>query len=399
MVDAVGWPLGASFVSANTILPMFVARLAGSNLFVGLLSGVQSAGQFLPQLVTSHWVERLPVARRYVVTVGLLAERLPILVLAAAIFLGADPPVLLAVFFACWAVMNVGTGINSPAYFTMLSKCIPAAERAGLIGFGNAAGTLLASGGALVARRILVSGTGLAGYGWCFCIGALILIATVIPFAFVDEPAERRAGTRSLAGHLRGIPGLLRSNRGFSVYVAMQVSLQLALAGVAFVTGYAVLKLRAGEGTIAVGSAILLATEALGSVILGAASDRWGCRPAFIAAGACGAALYGVMALSPPIGAVLAAYVLAGLLQSAWVVGNNMTMEFAPPGRTATYSAVVFSAMAPVRIAGPLLLGVVADAVGTPPVFLLAAVSSAVALFLAAARLEDPRRAQRVTVS
>ena len=70
-----------------------------------------------------------------------------------------------------------------------------------------------------------------------------------------------------------------------------------------------------------------------------------------------------------------------------------MTLDFAPPHRTATFSAVVFSAMAPVRVAGPIALGALADAAGTRPVFAIVAAASAAALYLAAARLEDPRLA------
>jgi hypothetical protein len=70
-----------------------------------------------------------------------------------------------------------------------------------------------------------------------------------------------------------------------------------------------------------------------------------------------------------------------------------MTLELAPPRRTATFSAVVFSVMAPVRVAGPVALGALADAAGTGPVFAVVAAASAVALYLAAARLEDPRTA------
>ncbi len=389
--DAVGWPLGQSFLSATTILPMFVARLAGSNLLVGLVSGIQSAGQLLPQLFSSHLVERLPVTRRYVVTVGVVVERLPLLALAAAILLGAHSATLLAVFFACWALVNFGTGLNMPAFNTLFAKSVPAGERAGLVGAGNAAGTLLASGGALAARALLRSGR-LEGYGWCFLIGAGVLLVTVIPLGLVREPRDAAAEPRSLAGHLRGIPGMLRSDPRFAVYVAMQAALQFCPAAIGFVAGYAVLELRAAEGLIALGLALMLGAEALGSLVLGVVADRRGCRPVFVVAASCGTLLYGAMALSPPIGLVLGAYALYGLLLSALAVGSTMTMELAPPRRTATFSAVVFSAMAPVRVAGPIALGALADVSGTGPVFAIAAAASALGLYLAAARLPDPRR-------
>ena len=42
LIDAAGWPLGQSFLSPQTILPMFIALLTRSSFVIGLVVAVQS---------------------------------------------------------------------------------------------------------------------------------------------------------------------------------------------------------------------------------------------------------------------------------------------------------------------------------------------------------------------
>src|SRR5690554_1444492 len=46
---------GLSFISASTILPLFVTKLTDSTFAVGLVAVISSAGWFLPQMFAAHW--------------------------------------------------------------------------------------------------------------------------------------------------------------------------------------------------------------------------------------------------------------------------------------------------------------------------------------------------------
>ena len=154
LTDAIGWPLGQSYLAPQTILATFTARLTGSNVLVGVMTGLQATCQLLPQLLAAHWVERLRRTRVYVVVIGVVVERLPVLALALAILTLRSAQTLVVVFFACWAVMNLGTGVNLPAFMALFAKSMPAEGRGRVTGLGNSIGTMLAAGGAVLASRI-----------------------------------------------------------------------------------------------------------------------------------------------------------------------------------------------------------------------------------------------------
>ena len=130
---------------------------------------------------------------------------------------------------------------------------------------------------------------------------------------------------------------------------------------------------------------------ALGSLLFGYLGDRRGYRIVFILGSAAAVILYTVMLFSPPLSLVFIAFALSGFLMSSFYVGGNMAMEYCPPHRTATYTAIVFTAVAPFRIVSPLLAGAFADAVGTAFVFGIIGAASLLALFLASFKVSDPR--------
>jgi len=392
LADAIGWNLGQSFLSPQTILPLFIALLSKSNFLIGLIVAVQSVGQLFPQLFAANLVEHLPVKRRYVVIVGVFLERVPFLILALAVFWLRTPVLLLGLFFVCWAIANFGTGLNMPPFMALYAKGMPSERRGRVSGVGTSAGTLLAVGGAFLATLILERTAGLGAFTWIFLIGFVVLFVSVLPLGFVDEPHEETPATRRpVSSYLREIPEILRSNRPFASYVALQATIQLAVSATPFITGYAVLKLGATEGSVGLFTATLMAATAAGSLLFGLIADARGYRRVYVIGSALALLLYVLLIASPSLPLVYAAYFLSGLMMGAVYLGNNMAMEFCKPAKAATYSAIVFTAGAPTRIVGPLVLGVVADALGMPVVFALVAGSALLALYLSLFRLREPR--------
>lgn len=392
LIDGVGWPLGQSFLSPQTILPLFIALLSRSSFIIGLVVAVQSLCQLLPQLFIANRLEHMKIRRVFVVVIGVIMERLPYLVLAAAILFVPNHLLLLLLFFGCWIVANVGTGLNMPAFLGLFAKTIPVKLRGRVGGAGTSAGTLLAVGGAYVTTIILGHTSGLTGFSWLFSIGFLILLASVIPLGFVDEPpSETNAQRKPTLDYLRELPPLLRENRHFATYVLFQTIIQLAISAVPFITAYTVLKLGVTTAKVGLSTAILMAAAAVGSLTFGLLADRRGYRMVFIAATACALLAYGVLILLPSLGVVYLCYFLAGLLLSAQFMVNNMAMEYCAPAKAGTYTAIAFTASAPVKVVGPLVLGALASGLGMRVVFSIVAFVTLAALYLVLFRVKDPR--------
>ncbi|MDQ3855876.1 MAG: hypothetical protein M3281_05700, partial [Chloroflexota bacterium] len=70
LLDAVSFPLGVSFVSVVTILPLFVREITSSNLAVGLVPAITQLGTLLPPLFVANYLERKRIQKRYLVGVA-----------------------------------------------------------------------------------------------------------------------------------------------------------------------------------------------------------------------------------------------------------------------------------------------------------------------------------------
>ena len=85
-IDGASFWFGMSSISSTVILPLFVSHFTNSPILIGLIPFLATAGYLLPQLFVANWVERAPLKKYFPVTVGFFLERLPILLLAPAIY-------------------------------------------------------------------------------------------------------------------------------------------------------------------------------------------------------------------------------------------------------------------------------------------------------------------------
>ena len=60
IIEGVLYLAGASFLSAQTVLPALVSRLGGSNIAVGSVAVLLWVGLFLPQIFAARFVETRP---------------------------------------------------------------------------------------------------------------------------------------------------------------------------------------------------------------------------------------------------------------------------------------------------------------------------------------------------
>ena len=155
-IDAAGWGLGMSFISEKTILPLFVRELTPSPVAVGMIQAVMLFGWLVPGILVSGRIERLPRVKGRVLWVAMLERSMLLLMVPLCLWLGeSHRPALLGAFFACWFVMNTAVGANTPAYYKLIAKTIPAALRGRLYGYGGAISRLLGLGATFLAGWLL----------------------------------------------------------------------------------------------------------------------------------------------------------------------------------------------------------------------------------------------------
>jgi len=398
LVDAVGWPLGSALVSMETIFPLFLGHLGAGNIAVGALPALYNLLVFLPGLWLAGHVSRLRRARGYLFGIALL-ERLALLPLAVLTLLWGrtHPHWLLAATFGCIGVHALMMGLNQPAYWVVVGKCVPAHWRGRLFGYAGGIAGVLGFGMDGLLRHLLSGPNGgfPHGYALGFLIGFVILTVSCLPLGIVREPVSPpRTEDDPHTGHYRRDSVYVwRTNTGFRRFLYGQIALTLASLAVPFYVIYAQHHLHAGTGSVAGYTASLVLVTAFGGLALGAWSDHGGNKNVLLlSCGFAGAASFFALTAATPLlfYGVFAALALA--LAGAGIAGNNIVMEYAgTPAEIPLYTALYNAVTALPRAAAPLLGGLLADhAGGYQSVFLLSAMLAALALLLTI-RTSDPR--------
>ena len=387
--------VGLAFMSSATVLPAFAESLGASTVLIGAIPAVMTVGWFLPPLFTAAHTERLPNRLPFVLKwTGW--ERLPFLVLTLVAFFVAEraPAVAMWVLLAMLLLMTTTGGILFPAWIDLVARALPTRLRGRFFGLASLSGTLGGLAGSALTTWALGTLPLSTAYGICFLAATVFVGLSWGALMLVREPpsATAPAGT-DFWTHLGSVPALLREDVNFSWYLASRVLIFGAVIGSGFFTVYALRVLHAPAADVGLFTALLLAGQMAGQIVLGWIADRAGHRLVLVIA-ACVATVMNVVAFGAGSLAVFSAvFALNGFFNAAIQVSAvNVLLDFAPtPQQNPTYVGIERTFLAPFGFALPLLGGLLIDAIGYPFVFATStafAVASVAMLWLV---VHDPR--------
>ena len=285
--------IGLAFVSSATILPAFAASLGASTVLIGAIPAVMTVGWFLPPLFAAAHTERLPRKLPFILKwTGW--ERVSFPVLALIAFFGADraPALSMWLVLLMLLVMTAVGGLLMPAWTDLVARALPMRIRGRFFGLASLAGTAAGLGSAVLTSWALANLASATAYGACFLAATLFVGLSWVALALVREPPATRApATVDFWTHLGRVPALLREDRNFSWYLVSRVLTFGGVIGSGFFTVYALRVLEAPAVEVGVFTALLLAGQMVGQVLLGWIADRTGHRLILVIATATAAAM------------------------------------------------------------------------------------------------------------
>ncbi|RTI08827.1 MFS transporter [Thermus scotoductus] len=356
-----GWLvwLGDTFLNPNIVLTSFAAKLGAPGALIGLLPALLQAGGMIPQAFLAPWVARLP--RKIVLYRKVAALRLSGLALMAlsAFLFGQNPSLLLPGFLLGLLLNALFTGVSSLPFWEVVAKTTPQGRRAHLFSARNLVGGLLAFLAGFLVRLLLALGALSYGLGWYL-------------FGLTEEPEEAPKEARlDLKAPLR--------RPGFRRYLG--VRLLLALAGLAepFYAAYAVRALGQGKELGLYLSLYALAFT-LSNLLWARMAERG--SKGVLKAGAFLALLAPLLALLLPPGLFGLVFLLQGAYLAALGLSTTtLLLNLAPPEERSAAIGLA-NTLAGLFAFSPVLGGYLADRLGFPALFLLAAGLYALALLL-----------------
>lgn len=166
--------IGLSFVSATTILPLFISKLSHSPFLISLVAVIAQAGWYLPQVFVADYTESLARKKPVVVNLGFLLERIPAwLWPLAALAAVSHPQIAIILLLVGYAGHEFGAGIVGPAWQDLIATCFPVNRRGRFWGSTTFVGTAVGTAGAVAASWLLKENPFPRNFLYLFTIGAI----------------------------------------------------------------------------------------------------------------------------------------------------------------------------------------------------------------------------------
>jgi MFS family permease len=358
MMDVVAFWFGLSFISAATIVPLFISKLTDSPIPIGIAALIAQGAWFLPQIFTANTVERLPRMKAVVVNLGLFLERLPMwLLVLSAIIAVRSPSLALIVFLIGYAWRGFGGGIVATSWQDLLARCFPVERRGRFMGISFFVGALTGALAAGFSAQFLSSFPYPANFAYVFTVAAIAISVSWIFLLLVREPVEPvRAPRRSNREYWGELPGILRRDDNYRHFLAGRLLLALSGMGLGFVTVAAIRRWDVADSTVGAYTAAILAGQMLANLSLGFLADKRG-HIVSLELGALASLLaFSLAWLAPEAEWFFLVFVLLGFTEGALLVsGIPVSMEFSAAEKRPTYMGLTNSSVGVVSMIGPLL--------------------------------------------
>jgi MFS family permease len=401
VMDGALFAMAMSLVSMQTVLPVYVKRIGGSNVHVALIPVLWTFGFNFPQIFIANFVHQYRRRKELFLKTSLI-QRLPWFALGAMAYFvipHVDASLGLLVFFVLFGTAAVAGSMNLPVWFDLVSKLTPTTARGRLFATRNVVGGLLGIVGGWMVERILSHTEYPMNFALLFLLAAMAMMVSYYALTRLKEieftPTTKPVRTIE---YFRSLTGILRRDANFRNFLVSDALLIAATMAGAFYAVNAIEKFALTDAAVGVFTIIMMASTILGNLIFGVLADRYGHkRNLLLAAGF--TTMASVVALSAPSAGLYSfAFVGSALAVSLGGVSRlSIVAELCSDADRPTYVALTNVVTSPFILFG-LIGGWIANRFGFDAVFVMTALLAATSAIWMKTRVREPRNAAEVPV-
>jgi len=395
-LDLVFWHFGDSFVSIDTILPVFVSTITTSPVVIGMVRAIWNAGWFMPQLFLAPSVEKKSRQLPTVLVLGAL-ERVPYLVIGFAVLWlpTLAPDAAVAFFMALYVWKCFTAGMVALPWQEMIAKVIPVSRRGRFTGYTHLVGNAMGVLGGVLAAVVLKRYAYPQNYAALFFIAFVLITISWGFLAMNKEPVIKKepTGGEKQPPYLERLKGIMRSNSNFRKYLISRGLCYVGNMAYGFVAVYAIQRFNLPDTYAAVFTVILFGGGIIGFAIWGGLGDRLGHKRVLVLS-----TLVWIMGLLLLgfTSSLAWIYIIFGLMSIA-STGNmlgdfNIAMEFGPESERPTYIGLARTLTGPLLLMAPLAAGLIVKWWGYTAMFNVSLVFVIAGFVLLTLNVEDPRK-------
>jgi MFS family permease len=386
-----------SFVSLQTVLPVFVKKLSGSDIAVGMIPVIWSVGFNFPQIFVSNYVRKLGYKKPWMLKTALI-QRIPWLILSLLTYFFIEQfnsNAALIIILMGLALAAFGGSINLPGWFDLVSKITPVQLRGRLFAYRAVLGAAMGIAGGWIVSIILDNISYPENFSLLFLIA---FIVTMISYTFLTLLKEDQPNlplrTFTYSEFVRKLGTIVRDEKNFRNFIISDSLMMLALMSNAFLAVNAIEKFNLPDAYAGYFTVIMMISMVIGSLYFGYLADKkghklnliWSSAFTFVA---CIAAL-----LSPIVELYFICFAASALTISLTQVSRlTIIAEICNEDDRPTYISLTNMITAPFVLSG-LLGGWLASSFGYNSVFIVSALFAAVAFFWLNLKVTEPRELQ-----
>ena len=394
VMDGGLYAFAMSIISLQTVLPVFVKNIGGTNVSVGLIPVIWMMGINFPQIFFARYVQKFPYKKSLMLKTGLI-QRLPWAFLAiATFFFMTDAPVAvsLLLFFTFFTMAALSGSFNLPVWFDLITKITPVKVRGRLFAIRSLIGAVLGIIGGWVVLRVLDMVAFPANFAILF-MAAFVLM--MISFGFLvtlreEEPNQPKQNVK-LKEYYRNLPVILKTHINYRNFLIADALFITSITATAFFTVHAIDKFMLSDAYAGTFTMIMMMSMIAGSLLLGYMADMLGHRINIIIAStaifvACLIALFVTHVYLYYFVFVLSAMTLSIMMISRLPIIAEMCSDDERP----TYVALTNMITSPFFLAG-ILGGWAANRFGYEIVFIFSAIFAGAAAVWLITMVREPR--------
>jgi MFS family permease len=377
VMDGGLYAFAMSMISIQTVLPVFVKSVGGSNVAVGLIPVIWMAGLNFPQIFIAGYVNRFAYKKSLMLKTGLI-QRLPWLLLAIlTYFVIAEVPqtIGLAIFFTVLAIAAIGGSVNLPVWFELIAKITPVGVRGRMFALRTLLGALLGILGGWIVTIVLNNMAYPANYALLFTLAFILMM---ISFGYLttlrEEEGNKAKKVLRLREYVMQLPEILRHQKNYRNFLVADAAFISSVAALAFYTVFAVQKFSLGDEYAGKFTIVMMTAVIFGSMMLGSFADRSGHKLNLMLGSLAVAAGCGIALWAPVVEAYFLTFVLSALTIGITMISRlPFIAELCTEEERPTYVALTNLITSPFFLTG-IIAGRIADVYGFEIVFIGAGV-------------------------
>ena len=393
--DLVSWHFGDSFVSVDTILPVYVSTITNSSVVIGLVRALWDAGWFLPQLFLAPRVEKRSRQLPLVKLLGVF-ERLPYLVIGFAIlwFPSLPAKMVVIVFMILYIWKSFTAGFVALPWQEMIARVIPVSRRGRFVGFSHILGRLMGVAGGILAGMIIKELPYPRNFATLFFIAFVGVSISWLFLSMNKEPHIKKETVETVEQnhYFKRLKSILSNDHNFRNYVISRGLAYVGLMAQGFIAVFVIQHYGLSEDYAGIFTAIILGSGAIGFAIWGIMGDRVGYKRVMMISILIRIAVLILFIFSPSLVWIYVAFGLMGIGNTASMTSDfNIAMEFGTESERPTYIGLARTLTGPILLVAPLIAGAITDVWGYPAMFVTSLIFTAAGLVMLGLGVKDPR--------